>query len=106
MVRVVLDSDFLSSFLKIGQLHRVREYFGVENLYLPSAVFREVSVTRLLPRLTEIPWLEVQEVTDDMVDGVALEKAPEFSRLGKGEHLSTPSTLRARHPVYSSKLFE
>lgn len=85
MVRVVLDSDFLSSFLKIDQLHRVREYFEVESLDLPSAVFREVSVTRLLPRLTGIPWLEVQEVTDEMLNGVSLEKAPEFSRLGKGE---------------------
>lgn len=45
MVSVILDADFLSSFLKIGKLDRVRDYFQVETLLLPPAVFREVAAT-------------------------------------------------------------
>ena len=39
MVNVVLDSDFLSAFLKIEALHRVREYFqdlGVRAVTVPA----------------------------------------------------------------------
>lgn len=85
MVRVVLDSDFLSSFLKIDQLHRARDYFEAEVLHLPTAVFREVSVTRLLSRMTRIPWLEIHEISDEMLDEVNDKGPPELNRLGDGE---------------------
>lgn len=44
-VKVVLDTDFLSAFLKIDQLSLVRETLGVETLLVPTAVFREISLT-------------------------------------------------------------
>lgn len=56
---VILDSDFLSSFLKIDRLDLVRAFYQVTHLLIPPAVFREVSQTRLLERLAETPWLEV-----------------------------------------------
>jgi len=40
MTSVILDSDFLSAFLKIGKLHRIRDYFQVERLHLPTAALR------------------------------------------------------------------
>lgn len=85
MVTVVLDADFLSSFLKIDRLELVREYFQVETLHLPMAVFREVSVTRLLPRLTRIPWLESHEVRSEMLGAATAKGEPGFVELGRGE---------------------
>lgn len=85
MVNVVLDSDFLSSFLKIDALHRVREYFKADELILPAAVFREVAVTSLLPRLTALDWLEVREVSDEDLEAVAKAATSRFRELGAGE---------------------
>lgn len=85
MVNVVLDSDFLSSFLKIDALHRVREYFKVDELLLPTAVFREVAVTSLLPRLTALDWLEVREASEEDLEAAAKAATPRFGELGTGE---------------------
>ncbi len=80
---VVLDSDFLSSFLKIAQLPLVRELFRVENLLIPPAVHREVAVTSLLPKLTALDWIEVREVDPRHLE--ELLKDRQFSELGAGE---------------------
>lgn len=85
MVKVVLDSDFLSSFLKIEALDSVRQYFRVDTLLLPPAVFREVAVTTLLPRLTAAKWLEVREVTDGTLREAATAASAGFDELGTGE---------------------
>ena len=85
MVNVVLDSDFLSSFLKIDALHRVREYFQADELLLPTAVFREVAVTSLLPRLTALDWLKVREVREDDLEAAATAATPRYRELGPGE---------------------
>lgn len=85
MVNVVLDSDFLSAFLKIEALHRVREYFRADSLLLPTAVFREVALTTLLPQLTATGWLEVREVTEETLEAAATAASPGFSELGAGE---------------------
>ena len=45
---VVLDSDFLSAFLKTDRLPLVKGFYQVEHLLVPPAVFREVSQTSLL----------------------------------------------------------
>ena len=59
--QVVLDADFLSAFLKIERLSIVRDFFGLDLVFTPPAVYREISVTDLLPRLTATPWIEVRE---------------------------------------------
>ena len=104
---VVLDSDFLSSFLKIGKLDLVRSFYQVSHLQIPPAVFREVSQTPLLERLAQTPWLEVTVPGSQGLPGVA----PQVGRheLGAGEleaialALEHPNSLllmsdnRARH---------
>ncbi len=48
---VVLDADFLSSFLKIGKLSLIRDFFGVKKLHIPAAVFGEIAKTKLAKEL-------------------------------------------------------
>ena len=43
-MHVVCDTDFLSSFLKIGRLELVKEFFGVDNIHIPVAVLYEIAV--------------------------------------------------------------
>lgn len=81
--RVVLDTDFLSAFLKIDQLPLVRESLGVENLLVPTAVFREISLTDLLPRFAAMPGVLVQ--IPDAAKAYPLRSDEAFSRLGPGE---------------------
>jgi len=50
-LEVVLDTDFLSAFLKIDRLPLVRSLYRVETLVVPLAVYREIGLTRLLPQL-------------------------------------------------------
>lgn len=78
---VFLDADFLSAFLKIGQLHVVKDFYGVEVLKVPVAVYREVSVTTLLPSLAALPWVEITAL--DPGEQPVLD--PDFIDLGKGE---------------------
>jgi uncharacterized protein len=79
---VVLDSDFLSAFLKIDRLSLVKDFYQVEELLVPPAVYREVSVTDLLPKLVSSS-LRVQLL--DANRKQALGQDGDFARLGTGE---------------------
>lgn len=57
---VVLDTDFLSAFLKIDRLSLVRDFYAVEVLLVPPAVFREVSRTQLVESLAALSWVRVE----------------------------------------------
>ena len=81
--RVVLDTDFLSAFLKIDQRPLVRESIGVDDLLAPTAVFREISLTDLLPRFAAVPGIMVQ--IPDAARTHSLRSDEAFSRLGPGE---------------------
>lgn len=51
---VILDTDFLSAFLKIERLPLIREFYQVETVYIPAAVYQEVAAGEQFPRLQ---WL-------------------------------------------------
>src|SRR6185295_2297493 len=91
---IFLDTDFLSAFLKIEQLHLVKDFYGVEVLRIPVAVYREVGLTNLLPRLASLQWVEVATP-----DTEGLGYGPDWLDLGKGEReaiqlsLSSPGSL-------------
>ena len=59
MPTVILDTDFLSSFLKIGRCDLVRRLYQIEQATIPTAVHRELAQTTLLPQLLAIPWITV-----------------------------------------------
>lgn len=59
-LRVVLDTDFLSSCLKVRQLQIVRNFYRVADLWVPLAVYREVSLTDLLNEVIATPWVKVE----------------------------------------------
>jgi len=79
---VVLDSDFLSAFLKIDRLSLVKDFYQVEELLVPPAVYREVSLTDLLPKLVSSS-LRVQLL--DANRKQALWQDGDFAKLGPGE---------------------
>lgn len=80
---VVLDSDFLSSFLKIDRLALVRDFYQIAELLVPPAVYREVSQTDLLAKLIALPWVRVQLL--DANRKQALWQDGELAKLGPGE---------------------
>jgi predicted nucleic acid-binding protein len=75
---VILDTDFLSAFLKIGRLELVRDFYGVEALIVPAAVVAELSRTPLLQELSRIAWIRIEAMENDST-GELLHK------LGRGE---------------------
>jgi predicted nucleic acid-binding protein len=77
---VILDTDFLSAFLKIDRLSLVRDFYGASILRVPPAVYREVSMTSLVPSLAGTPWIQVEIPTT--LDWAV---SPDFRNLGKGE---------------------
>ncbi len=83
MPNVVLDTDFLSSFLKIERLDLVRDFFQTENLLVPAAVYREIAVTPFLPALTALDWIQIRAIEQGRVSGLSGDR--EFSELGSGE---------------------
>ena len=78
---IILDTDFLSSFLKIDQLPLVRDFYGTEKLLVPPAVYREVSLTDFLPKLASLSWVRIE----DPAPPGDLGRIESFASLGRGE---------------------
>ena len=80
MADIICDTDFLSSFLKIRKLNLVREFFNVQHIYLPPAVFNELSKTKKLSlKLHELNWVKIKKIEVEQKGDV------DFPPLGKGE---------------------
>lgn len=78
---IILDTDFLSAFLKVERLALVKDFYQVEFLLIPSAVYRELSVTSLGQALAELPWVQIEAPSS----GWDLPSTPDSSLLGAGE---------------------
>jgi len=83
MLAVVFDTDFLSAFLKIEKLDLVRVFYGVQVLWIPPAVHREIAQTDLLTRLVAIPWIRVVSPDVSLLDDLLRRET--FQGLGAGE---------------------
>jgi hypothetical protein len=71
MPTIILDTDFLSSLLKIDRCDLIRTLYQVDRVYIPAAVHRELARTDLLTRLLEIPWIDVSP--EESLDSGALD---------------------------------
>lgn len=83
MPTVILDTDFLSSFLKIDRCDLIRSLYQVEQAFIPAAVHRELAQTDLLTHLLAIRWINVTSV-ESLPDEVLLQDFI-FQTLGTGE---------------------
>ena len=83
MPTVILDTDFLSSFLKIGRCDLVRRLYQVTQTTIPTAVHRELAQTTLLSQLLAIPWITV--TTEIPAVDETLVQDSTFQALGSGE---------------------
>jgi predicted nucleic acid-binding protein len=83
MPTIILDTDFVSSFLKIGRCDLVRLLYQVEHVAIPTAVHRELAQTDLLPQLLAIPWVNVSSVEQSPEETLPQEST--FQALGAGE---------------------
>jgi len=79
---IVCDTDFLSSFFKIGRLSLVKNFFGEESLYIPVSVFREIAKTDMITDLLNKNWVKVKKIDDE---NLGAEIDDEFTNLGSGE---------------------
>ncbi len=61
---VIIDADFLSSFLKIGKLALIKDFFRVEKLYIPVAVFTEIAKTKLVTHVLDEKYLQIETVEE------------------------------------------
>lgn len=82
-MHIIFDTDFLSSFLKIGRLELAKEFFGVENVYIPVAVLYEIAKTNLITDLLDKHWILVKRVND--ADLIEMEHDIGSASLGSGE---------------------
>lgn len=94
---VLLDSDFLSVFLKIGRITLVRDFYQIERIYLIPAVYREIAQTTLLSNLITLHWLAL--TTPDLEQLTKLRQYTEFNRLGAGEQEAIAVALEQQNGV-------
>lgn len=85
-VLVVVDADFLSAFLKIGQLDLLRRFYQVDQIHITQEVYREIAQTTLLAQLTQVSFLNF--VSPDSDQFYSLQENEAFRRLGVGEQAS------------------
>lgn len=83
MPTLILDTDFLSSFLKIDRCQLIQDFYRVEQALIPTAVHRELAQTDLLADLLVIRWISVS--TAELPPDEALSQNPSFRALGAGE---------------------
>jgi predicted nucleic acid-binding protein len=83
---VILDTDFLSAFLKIERLSLIRQFYRVQTAWITPAVYQELVPTPLLPLLLKVDWLEIRSPGFDQLNAVTSYK--EIDKLGAGERTS------------------
>ncbi len=83
MPTIIIDTDFLSSLLKIGRSELLRSFYASASIRIPIAVYRELARTQLLPALLAIKWLEVDPLEVQLNE--PLLGKPAFRDLGAGE---------------------
>lgn len=83
MPTLIFDTDFLSSFLQIGHCELIREFYQVDQAWVPAAVYRELAQTDLLTRLLAVPWLSVPPIEPPPNEFLLQNSA--FQSLGAGE---------------------
>ena len=55
---LISDTDFLSSFIKIGKVELVRDFYQVERIYITPGVYHELAQANLDRWLDGIDWVE------------------------------------------------
>jgi predicted nucleic acid-binding protein len=83
MATVILDTDFLSSFLKIEQCDLIRALYTDARVTIPLAVYRELAATDLLRILLSLDWIKVEPA--ELLPDEALRQNTVFQNLGAGE---------------------
>lgn len=83
MTVVICDTDFLSSFLKIGRCDLVKSLYQVDVILIPAAVHREIAQTTLLTSLLAKEWIKVTSHELPPEEGLLQDRA--FQSLGAGE---------------------
>jgi predicted nucleic acid-binding protein len=83
MPTVILDTDFLSSFLKIGRCDLIQTFYQIEQAFIPIAVHRELAQTALLTPLLATKWIRV--LPTELQPDEALLQDSTFLALGSGE---------------------
>ncbi|RLC74079.1 MAG: hypothetical protein DRI61_17250 [Chloroflexi bacterium] len=96
-MQVILDTDFLSAFLKIGRLNLVREFFKEATLVIPVEVAQEVARARLLAEM-----LREQEIRVEVLHPSEGEEPEGFEKLGEGEKACLRLALRREDAVLLS----
>jgi predicted nucleic acid-binding protein len=81
-LEIVIDTDFPSSFLKIHKLELIRDFFNVESISIPLAVFSEIAKTNLVDLLLKVEWIKIRTV--QLLDFSDLNNN-EIKNLGGGE---------------------
>ena len=94
---IILDSDFLSAFLKIEQMPLIRSLYQVETVSIPPAVYREIALTDLLPRLTAFSWIKIAAPSASQLATFATDAS--FRRLGTGEQEAIALAIELRPAV-------
>ena len=75
----------------------VREFYKVETVYIPQAVYREVAITDLLSDLLTLSWIKVESPKSSQVQ--TLLNASDFNRLGGGEQEAITLALENEYSV-------
>jgi predicted nucleic acid-binding protein len=97
---VILDTDFLSAFLKIQRCELILRLYQVDRLQLAPAAYRELAQTSLLFRLTDLAWITLTTPLPEEL--TKLRESEQFSRLGAGEQESIALALSRKDAVLLS----
>ena len=60
---LISDTDFLSSFIKIGKIELVKEFYQIKKIYITPGVYHELAQADLDPWIDSIDWIEEKRVS-------------------------------------------
>ncbi len=93
MPKIIIDTDFLSSFIKIDKMAIIKEFYKVECIYITQAVYSELAKTNLVKWIDKTQWVVLESIKLPKLSKLFTES--EYESIVEGER--TTIVLASKH---------
>ena len=97
MPKIIIDTDFLSSFIKIGKMEVIKEFYKAPSIYITQAVYTELSKTSLVKWVDKTPWIVLESIKLPELRNLFTES--EYESIGEGERTAIALASRYKDSI-------
>lgn len=98
-MKVILDTDFLSSFIKIDRLELIKRFFKVRYLIITTQVYDELRISDFFPKVAKVFVFDRGKLSEDGFILVKVSEEIKDKKLGSGEKSAIKMAQRMKDSV-------